>query len=273
VPERGELLELLYNAAARPPAIAGRVRYWAHVERQKAAMERDRHQGISYLTHQTTTRRGGPEPPEEHEHTIDMLVADSGHRFRVERSAQPGHRLTLSDGSTFWYQVGPGQAIARPAGFPLHMEASELLDPTWLMGYDWGAAERSTNLGRETLALSVHRRRGPMSQWGGHGPLPADAEVVIDASLGFLHRVVATDAGQPYRVVEFVELELDPAVPVGAFSPETAGLQVVDERAWQRRMRPVLLKRLWRAARRIGQRRRLRRARARARAAAHQSRA
>lgn len=48
-----------------------------------------------------------------------------------------------------------------------------------------------------------------MGQWRGHGPLPADAEVIIDASLAFLHRVVATDAGQPYGVVELVELELD----------------------------------------------------------------
>jgi hypothetical protein len=264
VSERGDLLELFYDAAARPPTLAGRVRSWVHVERQRVAMERDRHQGISYLTHPTTTRRSGPEPPTEYEHTIDLLVAGSGHQFRVDRSAQPDHRLMLTDGSTIWHQVGPGEVIARPVGFPVHMEASELLDPTWLMGYDWGPAERSTNLGRETLVLSVHRRRSPMSLWGGHGPRPSDAEVVIDASLGFLHRVVATDAGEPYRVVEFVELKLDPVVPAGAFSPETAGLKVVDEQAWQRRTRPVLAKRLWRAARRLGQRRRLRRARARA---------
>ncbi len=50
-----------------------------------------------------------------------------------------GHQvLMFTDGSTFWQQVGPGEAIAPPAGFPLRMEASELLDPTWLMGYDWG---------------------------------------------------------------------------------------------------------------------------------------
>ncbi|MHB1497706.1 MAG: hypothetical protein ACYCXN_07335, partial [Acidimicrobiales bacterium] len=171
-------------------------------------MGRDSHQGISYLTHLATTPRGGPEPPKEYEHTIDMLVAGSGHGFRVEWSDHASRRLLLSDGSTSWQQVGPGEAIARPAGFPIHMEASELLAPTWLMGYDWGPAERSTNLGRETLALSVHPRRGPMGQWRGHGPLPADAEVIIDASLAFLHRVVATDAGQPYGVVELVELEL-----------------------------------------------------------------
>jgi hypothetical protein len=104
------------------------------------------------------------------------------------------------DTITTWLPTYSGAFHAHrphPDSFP----ARNLLDPSWLAGYDWGPAGPNVYNGRNVLV--VHARAAAAPTPGATDSrdaptvtglrLPAEVDVVIDAESGFLHRMTGLE--------------------------------------------------------------------------------
>ena len=68
--------------------------------------------------------------------------------------------------------------------------------------------------------------------------LPADAEVVIDAEYGFLHRMTGLVDGQPLMVTELLDLMVDPPLDEDVFRIDPSRFQVIEHPEWERPTSP-----------------------------------
>jgi len=74
------------------------------------------------------------------------------------------------------------------------------------------------------------------------GPSPAEADVLVDAQYGFLHRVTALVDGRPFKVEEFLGLVLNPPIDEAAFRIDESKVRVIDPTDWKD---PNLPARVW----------------------------
>lgn len=248
--ERGDLLELICDASGRLLPLSATVRSWTHIERQGQAMEESRRLGIGGVW---PLYAPGRKPLAETEHIEHLLLGPQQNAFRVEHGTPPISTrygaLWLCDGTTTWTQVAPGEFLRqehlhRPRELP--SQAAPLLDPSWLTGYQWDTPVRDTHSGRDVLQMHVRLSADHASMPRVMSSVPADAEVVIDAQLGFLHRLTGLVDGQPYRVIELLDLVLDPEIDEQTFRPDPAQHRVIDDSEWARRLRGPLPLRIWR---------------------------
>lgn len=102
-----------------------------------------------------------------------------------------------------------------------------------------------TTLGeRAVVRLRARQRASPVAFDTGTSPQPAEVEVLIDAEVGYLHSMTGLFQGEPYHVVEFVDLVLTPSVDEDAFTVDSSKIHVVEPEEWQRDHRPSLSARL-----------------------------
>jgi hypothetical protein len=217
VSERGDLLELVCDAYRLLPTMSATVHSWMHMELNECAMEEARHRfnggPVSALY---SRNRSGPAEYESHERLV--LDPRSG-AFRVEHGDSWDRiQVFVSDGQTTWTRNFRGDIIADSEG-PRHVPSRgfELLDPSWLVDYECAGFTHDRHNVRDVLrsraAISLAK---PIVQ-SRMNVYAIDIEVIIDARLGFLHRLTQFIDGQPFHKVELRDLVLDPVLDVGVF--------------------------------------------------------
>lgn len=222
VSERGDLLELVCSAIDCLPALSATVRSWTNTARRRRAMEEVRGMGRGSVP---MLMSGRGDPPAETEHRQRVVIARGGHAFRI---IQDSSGLVLgSDGTSTWIETAPGEAMRQPHhGLPT--PAAVLLEPSWLATYKWDPPTRDAHHGRDVCRLQANPRPGLTGWRVPAGPLPSQVEVVIDAELGFLHRMTGLLHDQPYHLVELLELDLDPVVSDDTFRLDESEVRVFE---------------------------------------------
>lgn len=248
VSERGDLLELLCDAYEGLPPLSATVRSWTHVQRQQQAMEEARR-----------LRIGGAwplyagKPVTETEHIEHLLLDPQKHAYRVEHGNPPGSTrygaLWLCDGTTTWTQVSQGEFLRQESlqgRRHLPSQAAPLLDATWLSTYQWDPPVPDIHGGRDVLKMRVRLSGDRVWPSQVMSSVPAVADVVIDSQLGFLHRLTGLIDGEPYRVVELLDLALVGRIEENAVTVDLSRFRVIDDDEWTRRLRGSLPRRVWR---------------------------
>lgn len=171
-----------------------------------------------------------------------VWVATQRNSYRLERdwhddSGASRISLSLSDGVTRWSPTASGAFYAHPAD-PAAFPARTLLDPSWLVGYDWDTPRPDTHAGRAILVIRA-RRENPPSEFGESNnprtasvlrlPPPEEAEVLVDAEYGFLHRMTGIVGGEPFVVNELLDLVVDAPVEEEMFRVDPANVVVLPE--------------------------------------------
>lgn len=130
--------------------------------------------------------------------TADQLLAATQHgSYRLERTRNGRTAAHLSDGVTTWLPTASGEFHSRPAD-PDAFPARNLLDPSWVVDYDWSAPSTGVHNNREILAIQGRRSANSRSRSeGGDSRVPtvlrqrppAAVAALIDVQYGFLHRM------------------------------------------------------------------------------------
>lgn len=176
--------------------------------------------------------------------TDRLWVATQWDSWRLERDRTDlkKHRTSvhISDGVTLWLRTHSGAFHAHrphPESFP----ARNLLDPSWLAGYDWDPARPDIHNGRNVLVMraregetSVPRSTdAPDDRMASRLRPPAEVEVVIDAEYGFLHRMTGFVDSQPVIVGELVDIVVDPPIDESFFRVDSSDFEVIDDKYQQ----------------------------------------
>jgi hypothetical protein len=94
-------------------------------------------------------------------------------------------------------------------------------------------------------ACAPHRV-GPLALRIPVAPQPAEVEVLVDAELGYLHSMTGLFEGEPYEIIELVDLVLNPILDEDAFRIDASKVRVVKADEWHSRHAPSPLSRRWR---------------------------
>jgi hypothetical protein len=208
VTELGDLLELLHGADAPFTTLHGRFRIWRHNERHREAFLANarRRGGIS-------SGFGSGEAPEETEEFLS-LWREIPDRARMEREGSYGVRI----GERWWLWQERMGAISNAddhsVGSGVGEELTSLLSPALLLGLlRFEPDGRGERAGRRVIVVNalprgtaLHGSDFPLHDLG----LGADRyHLEIDAERGLVLCVQAVTAGQPFSVVETLEIAID----------------------------------------------------------------
>jgi hypothetical protein len=170
-----------------------------------------------------------------------IWVATQRGSWRLERdwqrdSGASGTSVHVCDGVTKWLPTARGAFHSHPADAE-SSPARMLLDPSWLIGYDWGTPRRDRHNNRDVLVLHAQRVQPASPEPGaednqdarivGRQPPPAEVEVVVDAEYGFLHRMTGIINGEPFVVSELLDLLVDPPLDKEIFRIDPSKSEVV----------------------------------------------
>lgn len=234
-------MEKVCDAFGRLPPISATVRSWTPTEWHRRAINEVRRSKTGQIFAFPASPNGG-EPLTEVEELEHLLLVPQRRAYRVETAAAPPH-LVICDGTTTWTQIAPSEVLRQPWA-RLQSPAVPLLDSCWLAGYHWDTPTRDTRNGREVLRMAVRLTPNPM------GPrtsglfaalAPRQAEVVIDAELGFLHQMIGLADGKPYMDIELVYVDLRPEIDQDDFQIDESQYRVRDHSEFHRRDRLSLL--------------------------------
>jgi hypothetical protein len=217
VSERGDLLELVCDAYGRLPTMSANVHTWTHMERNERAMD-------------VACQRfnGGPASGLYSRHQGGLTEFDSWERlvidprrgaFRVEHGDSWSRtQAFVSDGETTWTRNFLGDVIADSDG-PRHVPSSafDLLDPSWLADFDSRSYTRDRHNVRDILRMRTGVSSVKVVVQSRMNIYATDVEVIIDARLGFLHRLIQFVDGQPFQRVELGDIVLDPVLDPNVF--------------------------------------------------------
>jgi hypothetical protein len=263
----GDLLELLHDAELRSRTVRASGQTWHHAERARAAAARagasaqpgadggiGRNGEATGEERPRTAQRPGAgeqraaEPASPARVTAWRLLYERPDKVRIERDlpGAPGGSpvVTVDDGTV--------RAVLEPGGRPSvvvdHGQppsdgaptlARLLLDPVALMGaFRFQVTGRSSAAGRPAIAATaVPTGRVPLRQTG-LPPGTDKLELLVDAELGVLLRLVCASEGEVFEVQQFREIAVNELLPAGAFElpghtrpPATAGTASTPERA------------------------------------------
>jgi hypothetical protein len=176
--------------------------------------------------------------------TDRLWVATQRNSWHLERDWKDRKTVRtsihVSDGINTWLPT-------RSGAFHVHrthldsFPARNLLDPSWLAGYDWGTATPDVHNGRTVLVMRARVAAVPAPDPSDHrdapmvtrlGP-PAEVDVVIDAEYGFLHRMTGLMDGQPLAVEELVDVVVEPTLDELVFRIDRSQFQVIDDKYGQ----------------------------------------
>ncbi len=236
-------MELVCDAFGRMPPLSARYRSWFHLDRLRQATAESRQLGATGGICGLVASARDPKNPVM-EATDRLLVATQQGTYRVERDWRDGSDRTslhVSDGITTWLPTFSGVFHAEPAE-PDAFPAVNLLDPSWLAGYDWGTPLPGTHHDRDILV--VHARLGAASPPAPGGRVnrnsstvirqrpPAEVDVLIDTQYGFLHRMTGVIDSHPFVVEELLDVVLDPPLDETMFRIDKSTFEVFDRSDW-----------------------------------------
>lgn len=176
--------------------------------------------------------------------TDRFWVATQRDSWRLERDWKDRKKdrtsVHVSDGITTWLPTYWGAFHAQRA-HPDSFPARNLLDPSWLAGYDWDPARPGTHNGRDVLVMHACVAAAPTPGPADNRDVPtvtrlrppAEVDVVIDAEYGFLHRMTGLTDSQPLVVEELVDVVVDPPLDESVFCIDPSRFQVIDDKYQQ----------------------------------------
>ncbi len=225
-PPPDDLPYLLYRSGENP-AFTATVHEWHDLTAMTARVPDSVRSaglgGVGYLIDSVTGATHGKPVAQ----TISRLRVSGRDKYLVDYLTRSGrnHAKTIAcDGEHRW-QAFEAHTVVGPAQ-PPPRDVANLVDSTWLFGCRLSGGNEISYRGRRAYQLSVAQ--------GGNGwpaaPLlffPAD--VIVDAELGCLLRLISFAADRPASWYELSGIETGPA-PVGDFRLETPpGTRVTEE--------------------------------------------
>jgi hypothetical protein len=160
-----------------------------------------------------------PSGPPEFRSRERLIIDPQRGAFRVEHGDSSGRRqVFISDGKTTWTQNFRGGVIANSSG-PRHIptRAIDLLDPSWLVDYNYTKCTEERHNVRDVLCMSARLSSIKAICQSRMNIYAFEVEAIIDARLGFLHRLTQFIDNQPFQRVELGDLELDPVLDGNVF--------------------------------------------------------
>jgi len=190
---------------------------WMHMERNERAMELARQRfKAGPVCGLSSRHRSGPL---EYESWERLVIDPRKGAFRVEHEdSWNRQQVFVSDGETTWTDNFRGDTIAVPQpdrGVP--SRAHDLLDPSWLVDFDCTSYARDRHNVREVLRMRTELTSAKVVVQRRLSLYATDVEVVIDARLGFLHRLIRFVDGQPFQRVALSDVVLDPVLDAKVF--------------------------------------------------------
>jgi outer membrane lipoprotein-sorting protein len=225
-PPLDDLLYLLYRSGENP-AFTATLHQWhdlaAMTARVPDSARAAGHGGVGYLIDSLNAATHGKPVA----HTVARLRVGGWDKYRVDYPSRPGRnnpKTIACDGEHRW-QVFAAQTMVGAAN-PLPDEIANVVDSSWLLGCRLSGGAELSYRGRRAYQISVAR--------GGAGlqvaPLlffPAD--VIVDAELGCLLRLVSFAGGRPASWWELSGIGTEP-VSAGEFGLDVPpGVRVVEE--------------------------------------------
>lgn len=216
--DRAELIELVGDAFGRTPPLSATFRCWYRLDLLRQAEQDGHASGEGKGTRVRGMLPPAGDPDAVIETTDQLLAATQYGSYRLERTRNGKTAAHLSNGVTTWLPTAYGEFRVHPAS-PDPFPATNLLDPSWLVDYDWSAPQPGIHNDREVLALQARRLANAPSvpvadddrcrQRVLHQRPPAEVAVLIDVQYGFLHRMTGMIDGEPFVVEELLDLVLD----------------------------------------------------------------
>lgn len=230
--ELSGLLELLHNGETPFMTLCGRFRIWRHLERYDAAFRAD------------ALRRGGTmggiapdysSLPEQLE-TVLCLWRATPDRARVEyRSGSRDGAYGVRVGERWWsWDARHGERNNdqdQSLGSETGKELAVLLDPPQLLSvFRFAPIFRATRAGRPVIVVGAQPRPEPSHVHGryarvrhGLGTGADSYRLEVDAERGIILASHAFFDGQPFQVIETLNMTLDGKLDEGLFKFEPPG--------------------------------------------------
>ncbi len=212
--ELGDLLELLHGARARVSTVRATVRTWRDEAGFARALDRGG-VGTSYAPLESG--------PDEFESRSRVWLAPR--RAREEHEGSDGTRLAVQRGRDWWRYDDVNGALSNENDPDTDAGIGEalrpLLDPSAVLGFfDFERLQPGERAGRETIRLRAVPReqldRGRVALSLGVSGAD-DVLLDVDAARGTLLRVEAQLGGEPFSIVEVVEIAFDESFPEETF--------------------------------------------------------
>jgi outer membrane lipoprotein-sorting protein len=216
--ELGELLVLMVGAHRSFQTLRASARMWHHTERSHEAFTREntRIGGGSLVSIAMTGEDAAPTPVEMDDR-VELWLARPD-RLREETvstwSGEPVESLLVQVGDTWWW-FDPSAGAMTNGSSPNHQHGGRLnrvmLDPADLVASrELEIAGRTQHAGRPAIhVLSRPRIRDQfLPDPGGFGGA-WEQDLLVDAERGILLRLVNLLDGEPFAIVEFLEIEFD----------------------------------------------------------------
>jgi hypothetical protein len=214
VSDLGDLLELLDGAPRRVQTLQATMREWQHAGRWQEAVRRHNKGETGMMM------VGFSQAATAESEGTARVTYRSPDAYRVEHD--DGSASGATGGRSWHYHEGHGLTTAdeRTEIGPEPFLHGLLSGPSVVGCYELAIQGRATAAGRDVIRVTARRRRGVR-----HSPLdfslaPAeDVALLVDAELGLLLSVTSLIDGDPFRVVEVVEIAVDGELPAGIFDP------------------------------------------------------
>jgi hypothetical protein len=230
--ELSELLELLHNGETPFVTLCGRFRIWRHLKRHDAAFRADA------LRRGGATGSIGPDCrslPEQSE-TVLCLWRATPDRARVEYGSgsrdgaygvRVGERWWSWDARHGTRSNAQDQSLSSETG----KELAVLLDPPQLLSvFRFAPISRATRAGQPVIVVEAQPRPEPPQVHGryarvrhGLGTGADSYRLEVDAERGIILASHAFFDGQPFQVIEALEMTLDGPLDEGLFKFEPPG--------------------------------------------------
>jgi hypothetical protein len=225
-----EILEVVKTSRQRWTTLRGRGRDWRHNVRRREAFMRD----VSSDTQTLTVFSEGFEPPDrsEQEESLWRLWISLPNTIRTEFPVGTGTVTAVLEGSTWWsispmgartndgdshvtHGTGPGYPLTDPARIPMALDLV-LRGTANVAGRD-ALLLAGTPAGTEGIDLLDRQpTEDALDALGGAG---ADQyELAVDIERGVVLRGEARLEGQPFHIIEFIEIAFDETLPADAFT-------------------------------------------------------
>ena len=224
-----ELLEVLHEPDVPFSSLRARVRVWRHRERARAAFAAQAKRGRGKMF---ALRGPGGRPPPDPEpvELIEIWRSEPG-RVRVEQSGGERDGFFGVRVGEQWWTWSPGRGAVSNATLEdpssassgVGSELSALWDPPRLLGaLRFEPIGRGTRVGRPVIVSDAWPRPDSEGPWPHSelNQLGAGADhyrLELDAERGLVLAAQAFAAGEPFKSIEVVELDLDHAIDDDVF--------------------------------------------------------
>jgi outer membrane lipoprotein-sorting protein len=225
-PPLDDLLYLLYRSGENP-AVMATLHQWHDLAAMTARIPDPARAagrgGVGYLIDSLNAVTHGKPVA----HTVARVRVGGRDRYRVDYPSRPGRnnpKTIACDGEHRW-QVFAAQTMVGPAN-PLPHDIANVVDSSWLLGCRLSGGTEISYRGRRAYQLSVAQGG---DSWQVAPLLFFPAEVIVDADLGCLLRLISFAGDRPASWWELSGIRTEP-VSAGEFRLDVPpGVRVVEE--------------------------------------------